>query len=113
MALITEQGWRQMQTTDDNGEAQFTLIKEDFHDDGVDRSKSELYLLRLKHQVESSGVHQGESYENEHYIATLPFRVSPALSDWQSKYMAYLAAIITIIGAAVAIAIRRRRKREQ
>jgi hypothetical protein len=113
MALITEQGWRQMQTTDDNGEAQFTLIKEDFHDDGVDRSKSELYLLQLKHQVESSGVHQGESYENEHYIATLPFRVSPALSDWQSKYMAYLAAIITIIGAAVAIAIRRRRKREQ
>ena len=70
-------------------------------------------MLRIKHQVDSSGVHQGKPYENERYIATLPFRVSPALSDWQSKNMAYMAALITIIGAAVAIAIRRRRKREQ
>ncbi len=113
MALITEQGWHQTQTTDDNGEALFTLIKEDFHEDGVDRHKSELYLLRIKHQIESGGVHKGESYENERYIATLPFHVSPALSDWQSQRMAYLAAIITIVGAAVAIAIRRRRKKEQ
>jgi hypothetical protein len=113
MALITEQGWRQYQTTDENGEAQFTLIKEDFHEDGVDRRKSELYLLRLGHTVDNSGEYQGASYENERYVATLPFRVSPALSDWQSKNMAYLAALITIIGAAVAIAIRRRRKKEQ
>jgi hypothetical protein len=113
MVLTTEQGWRQMQTTDENGEAQFTLIKEDFHEDGVDRRKSELYMLRLGHTVDISGEHQGATYESERYIATLPFRVSPALSDWQSTYMAYLAAIITIIGAAVAIAIRRRRKREQ
>ncbi|MCP4128621.1 MAG: DUF4198 domain-containing protein, partial [Gammaproteobacteria bacterium] len=47
MVLTTVQGWRQVQTTDANGDALFTLIKEDFHEDGFDRRKSELYLLRM------------------------------------------------------------------
>lgn len=113
LALITQQDWRQVQTTDANGEAVFTLIKEDFHEDGIDRRKSELYLLRLEHRIENAGEYQGASYGSERYIATLPFRVSPPRDDWQSQRMAYLVAMIAIVGAAVAIAVRRRRRRQK
>ncbi|MCP4043375.1 MAG: hypothetical protein GY731_15700, partial [Gammaproteobacteria bacterium] len=113
LALTTLQGWRQVSTTDANGDAFFTLIKEDFHEDGVERRKTELYLLRLEHRVEHAGEYQGVSYDSEHYIATLPFRVSTAKDDWQSKRMAYLVVMVTIIGAAVAIAVRKRRRRQR
>jgi len=111
MVLTTEQGWRQSKTTDENGEAEFTLIKEDFPEDGVDRRKSELYLISVKHEVASTGKYRGVAYERERYVATMPFRVTPDTNEWQIQYLAYLAAIITIIGSGVAIAIRRRRRR--
>jgi hypothetical protein len=112
MVLATQQGWKQSQITDENGEALFTLIKEDFPADGVNRRNSELYLLRMEHKVGNSGKYRGVSYDSERYIATMPFRVSPAKDEWQIKYLAYIVAMVTIIGAAVAIAIRRRRRRQ-
>lgn len=109
MVMTTEQGWRQSKTTDANGEVKFTLIKEDFPED-VDRRKSELYMIRLKHEVPNSGKYRGVAYEKERYVATMPFRVSPDKNEWQIQYLAYLAAIITIIGSGIAIAIRRKRR---
>ncbi len=111
MVLTTEQGWRQYQTTDENGEAEFTLIKEDFPEDGVDRRKSELYMISMQHNVKSSGIYRGASYDKERYIATMPFRVSPDSDEWQIQYLAYIVAMVTIVGSGVAIAIRRRRRR--
>ncbi|MCP3669377.1 MAG: DUF4198 domain-containing protein [Gammaproteobacteria bacterium] len=113
MVLSTVQGWRQVQTTDANGDALFTLIKEDFHEDGFDRRKSELYLLRMEHRTGTMGEYLGTSFDGERHIATLPFRVSPARDEWQIQYLAYLVAMVTIVGAAVAIAIRRRRRRQR
>jgi hypothetical protein len=112
LTLTTEQGWSQTRTTDEFGEAAFILIKEDFHEDGVDRRNSELYLARVDHSAPIGGQYMGASYDTTRYVATLPFRVSPAKEDWQSQRIAYLIAMITIIGSAVAIAIRRRRKKK-
>jgi hypothetical protein len=111
LILTTQQGWSQTRITDERGEAAFTLIKEDFPEDGVDRRKSELYLVRADHRAEVSGQYHGASYDTTRYIATMPFRVSPAKEDWQSQRIAYLVVIVTIIGSAVAIAIRRRRRK--
>lgn len=111
VVLTTEQGWRQSKTTDANGEAEFTLIKEDFPEDGVDRRKTELYMLSVKHEVANRGKYRGVAYERERYVATMPFRVTPDKNEWQIQYLAYLAAIITIVGTGVAIAIRRRRRK--
>jgi hypothetical protein len=112
LTLTTEQGWSQTRATDEFGEAEFTLIKEDFHEDGVDRGNSELYLVRLEHRAPIGGQYMGAAYDSTRYIATLPFRVAPAKEDWQSQRIAYLIAMITIIGSAVAIAIRRRRRKK-
>jgi hypothetical protein len=109
MVMTTEQGWRQSKTTDANGEAKFTLIKEDFPEE-VDSRKSELYMISLKHEVPNSGKYRGVVYEKERYVATMPFRVSPDKNEWQIQYLAYLAAIITIVGSGIAIAIRRKRR---
>lgn len=111
VALTTQQGWQQSKTTDANGEAEFTLIKEEFPEEGVNRRNSELYMLSVKHEVASRGKYRGVAYERERYVATMPFRVYPDKNEWQIQYLAYLAAIITIVGTGVAIAIRRRRRR--
>jgi hypothetical protein len=113
LTLTTEQGWSQTRTTDEFGEAAFTLIKEDFHEEGVDRRSSELYLARVDHRAPIGGQYMGAPYNSTRYTATLPFRVSAAKEDWQSQRIAYLIAMITIIGSAVAIAIRRRRRRKK
>ncbi len=112
VTMITERGWSQTLSTDKNGEVSFTLIKEDFPEDGVDRRKSELYLLRVAHKVAVGGQYMGNDYDTTRYIATMPISVSPAKEDWQSQRIAYLVTIITIIGSAVAIAIRRRRRKK-
>jgi hypothetical protein len=112
LTLTTEQGWSQTRTTDEFGETAFTLIKEDFHEDGVDRRNSELYLVRVDHRVPMGGQYMGASYDSTRYVATMPFHVSAAKEDWQSQRIAYLLVMITVIGSAVAIAIRRRRKKK-
>jgi hypothetical protein len=112
LTLTTEQGWSQTRTTDEFGEAEFTLIKEEFNEE-VDRRGSELYLVRVDHRVPMGGQYMGASYDSTHYVATMPFRVSAAKEDWQSQRIAYLLVMITVIGSAVAIAIRRKRRKKK
>ncbi len=112
VTLITEQGWRQTRSTDEKGKVSFTLIKEDFPEDGVDRRKSELFLVRVAHKAAVGGQYMGNNYDATRYVATMPFSVSPAKEDWQSQRIAYLVVMITVIGSAVAIAIRRRRRKK-
>jgi hypothetical protein len=112
LTLTTEQGWSQTRTTDEFGEAEFTLIKEEFNEE-VDRRGSELYLVRVDHRAPMGGQYMGASYDSTRYVATMPFRVSAAKEDWQSQRIAYLLVMITVIGSAVAIAIRRKRRKKK
>ncbi len=111
ISLTTEQNWRQGKYSDQNGEVDFTLIKEDYPEDGVDKRNSELYVVRVEHEVAQSGVSGANPYDSVRYVATMSLRVSPSKLDWESNSTAYLVAMLTIIGAGAAIAVRRRRKR--
>lgn len=111
VTMTTSLGWRQDLTTNDIGEAVFTLIKEDFPDGGVDKRKSSLYVARASHIVPVAGELGGTSYEASQYVATISIRVAPSALDWESQSTAYLVTFFTVGAAGTAIAIRRRRKK--
>ena len=111
VTLITSQGWQQTRRTDKNGEAVFTLIKEDFPRGGVDKRQSSLYLARASYLAAEPGELKGRPYDKALHVATMLIRVSPSAFEWESRSAAYLIAMFTIVAAGAVIAVRRRRKR--
>ncbi|GEM_PF-2119449 len=112
VTLTTGQGWSQSKRTDANGEAVFTLIKEDFPDE-IDTRKSEMYLLTLEHVVEEMGMLGDEHFHNQRYVATYPLKVYPSRLDWESQTVGFYSLGGVVLVAAGAIAVRRRRRRLQ
>ena len=98
--------------TDERGEVEFTLIKDDFQRGILDKRKSQLYMLQTEYEEQKPGQLSGLAYDKQRYVATLSFRVAPDNNEWESKHIAFLLAMITIIGAGTAIAIRRSRQKK-
>ncbi len=111
VTLITAQGWRQTQSTDENGMAVFTLIKEDFPDGKTDKRKSSLYIARASYLAPPPGSGGADMSRGARYTATMSIRVSPSAYEWESRSTAYLVTIFTLGAAGTAIAVRRRRKK--
>lgn len=111
LTLTTQKGWRQTKRTDAHGKASFIMIKEDFPED-VDRRKSEDYLLTLEHTTDQMGMLDGQHYYGERYVVTLPLRVFPSPLDWESQSVAFqiIAGTVLVVGGAIAIRRKRRRK---
>lgn len=109
LTFATQQGWKQTKRTDEQGLANFVIIKEDFPED-VDRRKAEDYLVTLKHETNDMGMLGDQHYHGERYIATLPLRVHPSPLDWESRSVAFqvLAGTVLVVGGG--IAVRRKRK---
>jgi len=112
VTLTTEKGWSQTKRTDANGEAVFTLIKEEFPDE-IDTRKSEMYLLTLEHVVEEMGMLGDEHFHNQRYVATYPLKVYPSRLDWESQTVGFYSLGGVVLVTAGAIAVRRRRRRPE
>lgn len=113
LTLTTSKNWQKNLETDERGEAEFTLIKDDFQQSAFNKRKSTLYLLRTEHIADSPGELSGEAYDRERYVATLSFLVFPDSNEWESKQSAFLIAVFTIVVAAAAIIVHRMRRRNR
>jgi hypothetical protein len=111
--LTTSQNWQKRLMTDAQGEAAFTLIKEEFQGEVLDKRKATLYMLQTEHTEDSSGQLSGLEYNRETYAATLSFRVYPDSNEWESKRMAFLIAVFTTVVAGAAITVQRTRRRKK
>jgi hypothetical protein len=109
--LTTSNSWQKRIETDDRGEASFTLIKEDFQHGFLDKHKSTLFMLQTEHSESSPGVSSGSPFAQEKYIATLSFQVFPDSNEWESKHIAFLIVIFTIVVVGTAIVIHRTHRR--
>lgn len=109
VTVTSSLGWKKTSRTDKQGKASFTLIKEKFHDDGVNKTPAP-YLATAEYTLAGKGVYQGIAYDRETYRVTRHFSVRPTPLDWKSKQLGFL--IITGSGVAVMFAagIRRRRR---
>lgn len=112
VSIVTQQNWRQTKRTDANGEASFILIKEDFPDAG-ERRRASKYLVVADHSEETAGEMNGEQYNAERHVATLSLSVYPSPWEWESRSMAYMVIVTSIIVSGGAIAIRRSRRRRK
>ena len=108
LILTTSKNWSKSLRTDAKGEAEFVLVKDDFQEGVLDKRKSSLYMLQTEHVEHSPGQLGGVGFDNQRYIATLSFSVFPDSNEWESKHFAFLIAMVTMIGAGTAIAIRRK-----
>jgi hypothetical protein len=110
VSLATQQNWRQTKRTDDKGEVAFILIKEDFPE-ASERRKASKYLVIADHSEEVAGELNGQPFTSERHIATHSLSVYPSRWEWESRSMAYMVIITSVIVSGGAIAIRRQRRR--
>ncbi len=112
VVMMTQKGWRNARTTDENGEVSFFIIKEAETAGGREsRRRAAKYLVVARHREAYAGEIDGQRYADTRYLATMSLRVRPSQLEWESKSMAFLMAGFTVVAAGAAIAIRRRRKR--
>ncbi len=111
VVMVTQKGWRNAKTTDENGKVSFFLIRENETAGGWQtRRRAEKYLVAARHEVAYAGEVDGKPYAGTRYLATMSLRVRPSQLEWESKSTAFVIAAFTLIAAGAAIAIRRRRR---
>ncbi len=113
VTLTTSENWHKKLATDERGEAEFTLIKEDFQRGVFDTRKSTLYMLQAEQTEISPGDLGGSAYEHEKYVATLSMRVFPDSNEWESKYVAFLVMTFTVLIVGAAIILHRTGRRNK
>jgi hypothetical protein len=125
VTLTTGGGWRQTRTTDEAGEVTFTLIKESFHDRGVQKQPIAFYVtaeIRSTHPLFQKET--GEEYppeggscgpsspEKEEILRTgLALSVHPTPLDWESRATGFYALVLVTLTVALGTALRRRRRK--
>jgi len=109
VAVTSSLGWKKTIKTDEEGKAVFALIKEKFHDNGVDKTPAP-YLVTAEYTLQENGVYKEESYDREIFRAARHFSVRPTPLDWKSKQLGFLTIAGSGIAVMFAAGIRRRRR---
>lgn len=86
ITTTTEKKWQNTETTGKDGIADIQLIR-DYYPAGWNtfkRTKLGHLNLKAEYQLDQSGVYQGQPYTKVRYITTLPWRYTPAFTDYAS-----------------------------
>jgi len=109
VTVTSSLGWKNTARTDEHGKAAFTLIKEKFHGNGVNKIPSP-YLVTAEYMLHEKGIYQNKHYDRQTFRVARHFSVRPTPLDWKSKQLGFL----TVTGCGVAVMFAagiRRRKR--
>lgn len=114
VTVITGQGWRNSQTTDEDGKARFTLIRDYFPTDWLDfdRAHREPLLTTATWQLEEAGQHEGQAYTQVRYVASLSEAYAPSVRDYKSYAwgLGVSLGVVVLSGSAIYLYRRRRLK---
>jgi hypothetical protein len=114
VTVITGQGWRNSQTTDGEGKARFTLIRDYFPARWLDfdRSHREPLLTTATWQQDEVGEHEGQAYTQVRYVASLSEAYAPSVRDYKSYAwgLGIALGVVTFTGTAIYLYRRRRLK---
>ncbi|TWI74178.1 hypothetical protein LZ24_01118 [Desulfobotulus alkaliphilus] len=121
VTLTTAEGWQQTLHTDEAGQVKFILIKERFHDKGVNKapitfyaraeldSRSEKHLEIIKSVRPDAG--DNPPAGTEILRTSLALTVHPTPLDWESRAAGFYTLILTGLVIGLGTAIRRRKRR--
>lgn len=112
LTLTTGQGWKNTVTTDVQGKAEFTLIRDYFEDDWLsfDRSHREPLVVAAVWEQDEAGALEGASYSRARYVGTLSETYSPSVRDYKSYAWGLTISVIVALFVGSSIYLYRRRR---
>jgi hypothetical protein len=111
VTLHTRSGWRNTSTTDEQGHARFTIIRDYFPDWELFKSRHrQEFLAVATMQSDEIGSYQGQSYSSAKMIATLPGHYYPSSRDYESYGYGLSFGLFGLTFSGVAIYLFRRRR---
>ena len=113
VTLVSGDGWRKTVTTDAQGEARFTLVRDYFPDwRDFQRRYRARWIATAVLQDDLGGLFESRAYSKVRYASSLSESYYPAPSDYQSYAwgLGLVLAMLTLGGTAVWVYRRRRLK---
>ncbi|MDD3788169.1 MAG: 4Fe-4S binding protein [Petrimonas sp.] len=111
VAIALSSGWTKNVTTDENGIAKFTIVRDYFPAwNEFDKMYKQNLLLTLTYDEEKKGQIDGNEYQKAKYILTYPLSFYPNSSDYESYGYALILLSITLLCAGIVIYLFRRNR---
>lgn len=112
LTLTTGQGWKNTATTDEQGKAEFTLIRDYFEEEWLsfDRSHREPLVAAAVWEQDEAGALDGASYARARYVGTLTETYSPSTRDYKSYAWGLTISVIVALFVGSSIYLYRRRR---
>jgi len=109
VTVTSSRGWQKTAWTDQEGKVEFILIKEIFHDKGVNKAPAP-YLVTAEYTRLKSGTLKSESFDRETFRIARHFSIRPSPLDWKSRQLGFLTIAGTGLAVMLAAGVRRRRR---
>jgi len=111
ITMLTQQGWQKKAVSDENGRAEFTLIRDYFPTwNDFNRRTKETFVLVAEAEAGESGTYQGQNYNKVHYQATLSGKYAPSPYDYKSYAWGLGIAVFVFAFGGLGIYLYRRRR---
>lgn len=111
VTMLTQQGWQRTAMTDENGRAEFTMIRDYFPAwSDFRRRTKESFVVVAEAEVAESGIHRDQPYSKVAYQATLSGKYQPTPYDYKSYAWGLGIAIFVLAFGGLAIYLYRRRR---
>ena len=109
--MLTQEGWQKKSVSDENGLAEFTLIRDYFPAwNDFNRRTKETFVLVAEAEAAESGSYQGQRYGKVHYQATLSGKYAPSPYDYKSYGLGVSIAVFVFAFGGLGIYLYRRRR---
>lgn len=111
VSMVTQEGWRNTQTSDASGTVAFTMIREYFPN-WLEFKKyhTDVFLVSAVMEKNESGALNGQSYSSVRYEATLPGKYRPSPHDYRSYAWGLGISFFVIVFGGLAVYLYRRRR---
>jgi hypothetical protein len=111
VTMVTQEGWRNTQTSDAGGTVAFTMIREYFPN-WLEFKKyhTDVFLVSAVMEKQGSGVLNGQPYTSIRYEATLPGKYRPSPHDYRSYAWGLGISFFVIVFGGLAVYLYRRRR---
>ncbi len=114
VTITTDKKWSHRSITTDKGIAPVQLIRDYYPPTwgSFKRAKRGRMTVMAQHRAELAGEYMGQPYERVHFISTLPWKYTPASSDYTSYAFGLAIGTLALSVAGIGVyGYRERRKR--
>ncbi len=111
VTMVTQEGWRNTQTSDESGKVAFTMIRE-YYPKWFEFKKfhTDTFLTIAEMDKPEAGVLEGRRYSSAHYVATLPGKYRPSPYDYRSYAWGLGISLFVVVFGGLAVYLYRRRR---